>query len=204
MQSDTPKQFIELNGKPILMHTIERFTNAMPSVNIIIALAEVLQNDWKQLCNDHKFTITHTVCKGGATRFHSVKNGLELVPENCVVGVHDAARPLVSTETILNTFETAQQKGNAAPYVPISDSIRNVNGDSNAAVNRDDIVIVQTPQCFQSNLIKKAFEQDYQDGFTDDVSVLEATGTSINLVSGNTENIKITTARDLKIAQSML
>jgi 2-C-methyl-D-erythritol 4-phosphate cytidylyltransferase len=204
MKSELPKQFIELNGLPILMHTIMRFRNALPIIQIMVALSDSYREQWEILCTKHNFIIPHTLCSGGETRFHSVKNALELVPTDAVVGIHDAARPLVSTPTILNTFEKAEQKGNAIPAIAIFDSIRKVENEINKAVDRNDYRIIQTPQCFHSNLLKKAFLQPYQALFTDDASVLEAMGEKINLVEGNKENIKITTSEDLILAKALI
>jgi 2-C-methyl-D-erythritol 4-phosphate cytidylyltransferase len=204
MNSDIPKQFIELNGKPVLMHTIDKFVAAMPSIQIIVVLANVYKAQWMQLCEKHNFSIPFQLTEGGVTRFHSVKNGLTLVPNDSIVGIHDAARPLVSVTTIHATFEAAQRLGNASPAITISESMREINGDDNKSVNRSNYVLVQTPQCFQSTLIKKAFLQNYTPSFTDDASVLEATGEKINLVEGNRENIKITTPYDLVVAEAMM
>ena len=204
MNSAVPKQFIELQGKPILMHTIEKFKVAIPEINIVLVLSSNYSEQWKVLCDKHHFTIPYQITNGGETRFHSVKNGLALVPENCVVGVHDAARPLVSIQTILKAFETASEKGNASPAIPLTESIRIIENDTNKAVDRSNYLIVQTPQCFRSNLLKKAFLQEYQATFTDDASVVEALGEKINLIEGNRENIKITTHQDLIIAEALM
>ncbi|MGZ4038440.1 MAG: IspD/TarI family cytidylyltransferase, partial [Bacteroidia bacterium] len=145
------------------------------------------------------------LCEGGDTRFHSVKNGLAHVKDsNGVVGIHDAARPLVSVETIRNCFETAAQKGNAVPVISLSESLRHIENNLSRAVNRSDYKIVQTPQCFKTGLIKTAFEQDYSSAFTDDATVAEQAGLKINLVEGNPENIKITTPADLVIANAFM
>ncbi len=204
MKTSVPKQFLELNGKPIVMHTIEKFKAAIPEINIVLVLANQLTKEWEELCKTHNFKIVHQLANGGETRFHSVKKGLELVPENCVVGVHDAARPLVSIQTIINAFETAKQKGNASPAIPLTESIRLIEKDKNQAVDRNNYCIVQTPQCFNSNLLKKAFLQVYSPSFTDDASVVEAMGEKINLIEGNRENIKITTLQDLIIAKALI
>jgi 2-C-methyl-D-erythritol 4-phosphate cytidylyltransferase len=204
MKSDTPKQFMLLAGKPVLMHTIERFREAIPGINIVVVLAGNLNDQWRELCKEYRFTVPHQLADGGSTRFHSVRNGLAIIPPGCLVGVHDAARPLVSVKTILSAFATAGQKGNACPFVPVFDSLRKVDGENNVAVDRNSFRIIQTPQCFQSSLLKQAFLQDYSDQFTDDASVLEALGEKINLVEGNAENIKITTAKDLIIAEALL
>lgn len=204
MNSDVPKQFILIDEKPVLMHTIEKFYHSFSGINIIVVLANQLVDEWKQLCEKYNFNIPHQLTNGGETRFHSVKNGLILVPENAVVGIHDAARPLVSIETIKKTFDAAEKSGNGIPCIPISESIREINGNQNKTVDRNKFVIVQTPQCFHSSLIKKAFLQEYNSLFTDDASVLEATGEKINLVEGNKENIKITTAQDLIVAEVLM
>ncbi|MES2397159.1 MAG: 2-C-methyl-D-erythritol 4-phosphate cytidylyltransferase, partial [Bacteroidota bacterium] len=193
MNSAIPKQFLELHGKPVLMHSIEIFVKAIPEINIILVLPLSYRKQWETLCKKYNFTIPFQLADGGETRFYSVKNGLALVPENTVVGIHDAARPLVNIQTILNAFETAEQNGNASPAIQINESIREVKDNNNKAIDRSTIFIIQTPQCFQSNLIKKAFLQEYRHSFTDDASVLEAMGEKINLIEGNRENIKITT-----------
>lgn len=204
MKSAIPKQFIELQGKPILMHTLQKFFDALPAAILIVVLAKEYEDTWKTLCKQHQFSIVHTLTTGGATRYESVKNGLELVPDAAVVGIHDAARPLVSTATIVKAFEEAELMGNASPAIPLTDSIRRVKGKENTAVDRNQYTIVQTPQCFQSHLIKKAFLKPYQTDFTDDATVLEAFGEKIHLIEGNRENIKITTSQDLIIAEALL
>lgn len=204
MNTPIPKQFLELHGKPVLMHSIEIFAKAIPEINIILVLPLPYRKEWETLCKKHNFIIPFQLTEGGETRFHSVKNGLALVPENAVVGIHDAARPLVNIQTIINAFETAEQKGNASPAIQINESIREVKNNNNKAIDRSTIFIIQTPQCFQSNLIKKAFSQEYRHSFTDDASVLEAMGEKINLIDGNRENIKITTPLDLIIAEAIM
>ncbi|MES2592235.1 MAG: 2-C-methyl-D-erythritol 4-phosphate cytidylyltransferase [Bacteroidota bacterium] len=203
MNSAVPKQFIELLGKPVLMHTIEKFVAAISDITIVLVLSPAHREQWETFCKKHNFTIPCQLADGGETRFHSVKNGLALVPDNAVVGIHDAARPLVSTKTIISAFETAELTGNASPAVSVSESIRELKNGLNKAVDRNHYYIIQTPQCFQSDLIKKAFLQQYTPAFTDDASVLEAMGEKINLVEGNRENIKITTPEDLVIAEAL-
>lgn len=204
MQSVVPKQFIELCGKPILLHTLQKFIDVIPEIKIVLVLSLDFKKEWESICKKYNFNYPVELAQGGETRFHSVKNGLALVPNNCIVGIHDAARPLVSADTIKNTFKTAQKKGNASPFVPQNESIREIMGSENWAVDRNSYVIVQTPQCFESSLLKKAFLQDYNSSFTDDASVLEAIGEKINLVEGNRENIKITTQQDLIIAKALM
>lgn len=204
MNNAVPKQLIELKGKPVLMHTIAKFFKAIPEITIIVVLADQLYEEWKMLCKKHNFTTPHILTDGGETRYHSVKKGLDLVPENCIVGIHDAARPLVTEQLIINLFETAQQKGNACPAIPVTETIREVVDGNNRSVDRTNYFIIQTPQCFQSSLLKKAFLQPYQPTFTDDASVLEAMGEKINLIEGNRENIKITTSQDLITAEALM
>ncbi len=204
MKSDVPKQFILLQGKPILMRTIERFTHSFPDIQIIVVLNAQYRDEWKSLCEKHQFNIEHTITEGGQTRFHSVKNGLALVPDNCLVGIHDAARPLVSYNTIITAFNTAEETGNAIPAVPLTESIRFLENGENKAVDRNKYSIIQTPQCFHSSDLKQAFMQEYQSTFTDDASVLESIGKKINLIEGNKENIKITSPQDLMLAELIL
>jgi 2-C-methyl-D-erythritol 4-phosphate cytidylyltransferase len=204
MKSAIPKQFMELQGKPVLMCTIHKFFTSLENCSIIVVLAKEHQEEWKALCKQHRFIISHELVDGGETRYASAKNGLTLVPDACIVGIHDAARPLVSATTILKTYEEAELMGNASPAVPLSDSIRRLKGKENTAVDRKDYMIIQTPQCFHAHLIKKAFEKPYRAEFTDDATVLEAYGEKIHLVEGNRENVKITTQEDLIIAEALL
>jgi 2-C-methyl-D-erythritol 4-phosphate cytidylyltransferase len=204
MQSERPKQFVELNGKEIIVHTIEKFLTYDPDINIIIAVHEDFEHHLQGLISNYHFKNCRIV-KGGKTRFHSVKNALDTCSDSTgLVGIHDAARPLVSIETISRCYSTAREKGNAIPCVTLSESIREINGEKNKAVNRNNYRIIQTPQCFLVSEIKKAFELPYNDRFTDDASVLEANGGTVHLVEGNEENIKITLPKDLLIAKTFL
>jgi 2-C-methyl-D-erythritol 4-phosphate cytidylyltransferase len=204
MQTSIPKQFIEINGKPMLMHTMEAFLNDATNPDFIIALPRELIVEWKKLCQLHHFKITHQIAEGGPKRFHSVKSGLKLVPDNALVAIHDAARPFVSKDTIQRCFEMASRKGNAAPVVPFNESVREVSGVLNKVVDRPNLRIVQTPQAFHSSLIKNAYKQNYSEEFTDDASVLEKAGYQINLVEGNVENLKITFPADIPLAEFLL
>ncbi|MBL4652173.1 MAG: 2-C-methyl-D-erythritol 4-phosphate cytidylyltransferase [Flavobacteriales bacterium] len=204
MESTTPKQFIELKGKPILMHSILAFFRFDEAINITVVLPEHQISVWKQLCEQHNFQIEHEVIKGGEERFHSVKNGLNVISEKGIVAIHDGVRPLVSKDTLTRCFEEAEKSGNAIPIVDILETIREVQQENSHAVSRDNYKLVQTPQCFDVELIKSAFKQEYQSNFTDDASVAEAFGIMINLVEGNRENIKITTPSDLLLAEALL
>ncbi|MCE7994197.1 MAG: 2-C-methyl-D-erythritol 4-phosphate cytidylyltransferase [Roseivirga sp.] len=204
MKREIPKQFIPVAGKPILMHTLQAFHNFSAEISIILVLPESQILGWKSLCAQYKFDIPHKTTVGGETRFHSVKNGLSNISGGGLVAIHDGVRPLVSDQIILNSFAIAEQKGNAIAAIPLKDSIRWSNGIDNKVVNRNDYQLIQTPQTFQIALIKKAFDTAYDSGFTDDASVLEATGATINLIEGDYSNIKITTPEDLIVAESLL
>jgi 2-C-methyl-D-erythritol 4-phosphate cytidylyltransferase len=205
MKAALPKQFLELNGKPILQHTIERFHQYNPSLGVIVVLNQEYILFWKDLIRTMQFDIQHDVIEGGSERFFSVKNAIDFIgEENGIVGIHDAVRPLVSLRTIENGYEIARQKGNAVPVTYINDSLRQMKDGESAIVDRNQYRIVQTPQCFELSLLRKAFEQPYHISFTDDASVVESFGERIHLVEGNRENIKITTAEDLKMAEALL
>jgi 2-C-methyl-D-erythritol 4-phosphate cytidylyltransferase len=207
MGQQVPKQFLELAGKPILMHTIEKFYNTSPELNIILALPENQFDYWEELCYKYGFTkIPHQIVAGGKTRFDSVKNALKLVTESGIVAIHDGVRPLVSAQTITNCIVAAQINGNAIPVVDVVDSLRFVSKqeNTNKAVTRSCYKSVQTPQCFKTEIIIKAYEQDFDESFTDDASVVEKLGYQINLVEGNIENIKITSPIDIALAEPLL
>jgi len=204
MQTDIPKQFIEIQGKPILMHTIEAFLAYDASLQIILVLPLAQINYWNELCAKQNFTVRHKIVVGGETRFQSVKNGLSAVNSPTLVAVHDGVRPLVSAETIARCFDEAERNGNAIPVVELVDSIRQISADGSLSVNRTLYKLVQTPQVFDAELLKNAYEQPYSAVFTDDASVVESLGIKINLVEGNRENIKITTVFDLVLAEVLL
>ncbi len=204
MESEIPKQFIPIQGKPVIMHTIEKFRSFDPKIEIIVVLPEVHIDLWKEMCNEFKFDIVHSIARGGAERFHSVKNALSLLPDDSLVMIHDGVRPLVSHKSIDRVLQKASEMGNAIPYIDINESIRKVIKGKSQSVKRSDYKIIQTPQAFKTNLIKTAYEQEYKDSFTDDASVLEATGVNINLVLGNNKNIKITRPIDLIITERLL
>ena len=204
MKSEIPKQFIEIAGKPILMHTIERFIDFDGSIEIITVLPENQLRFWSDLQKKYSFTIPHTLVKGGKTRFESVRNGLGFTDEPGLVAIHDGVRPFVSIDTIRRCFETAGKLGNAIPVISPSDSLRIETENGSMPVDRTKIKLIQTPQVFRTDLIMYAYRQDYLPEFTDDAIVLERTGAKINLVEGNRENIKITTPEDLLVARSLI
>ena len=206
MGSDIPKQFLPIGGRPVLMRTLERFREYSVDLQIILVLPEAQQEYWHQLCLEYHFDVEYTLANGGQTRFHSVQNGLAKVPDNAigVVGVHDGVRPFPSIEVIRNCYETARQKKAVIPVIPVVETVRHLEGEKSKTVHRNDYRLVQTPQTFDIQLLKAANKQPYNDGFTDDASVVESFGYEITLVEGNRENIKITTPYDLKIAEVLI
>lgn len=204
MGADMPKQFLPLCGKPVLMHTIERFRSYDARLGIIVVLPHEQQQLWRELCQKHAFAVEHTVVDGGDTRFQSSKNGLAAVPDDAdgVVGIHDGVRPFVQAEVIARCFEAARKHGAALPVMPVTDTLRHVDADGRGHnVQRSEYRSVQTPQAFSIQLIKKAFSQPYDDAFTDDASVAEAAGATVVMVEGSRENIKLTTPYDMRIAE---
>lgn len=206
MGSNIPKQFLPIGGKPVLMRTLERFRAYDDALQIILVLPEAQQAYWRELCGQYHFDVEYRLANGGQTRFHSVQNGLALVPDEAegVVGVHDGVRPFPSIEVIRNCYETARTKKAVIPVIPVVETVRHLEGDKSVTVPRGDYRLVQTPQTFDIQLLKAANRQPYNDGFTDDASVVESYGFEITLVEGNRENIKITTPYDLKIAEVLL
>lgn len=204
MNSPVPKQFLKLDGKPIILHSINKFLDTDPNIEIILVLPQDYLKFWDALCAEFMFHKPIKIAHSGESRFHSVKNGLELVTEESVVAIHDAVRPLVSSKTILATFKAAEMYGNAVPAIPINDSIRQIESTRTIAVDRSRYCATQTPQCFRSDIIKKAYLQEYHYTFTDDAMVVESMGEQIRLVDGNPENIKITSPKDLLIAEVLL
>jgi 2-C-methyl-D-erythritol 4-phosphate cytidylyltransferase len=206
MGSDIPKQFLPIGGRPVLMRTLERFREYSQDIQIILVLPEAQQEYWHQLCDEYHFDVEYTLANGGQTRFHSVQNGLAKVPDDAqgVVGVHDGVRPFPSIDVIKNCYETARTAKAVIPVIPVVETVRHLDGDSSMTVPRDEYRLVQTPQTFDIQLLKAANRQPYNDGFTDDASVVEAFGHKITLVEGNRENIKITTPYDLKIAEVLI
>ena len=204
MKSEIPKQFLEVNGKPVLMHTIEVFKRYDSDIEIILVLPQNQYELWISLCVEYNFNTEYKIAFGGAVRFQSVKNGLDKISEEGIVFIHDGVRPLVSQQTIQNYFEMTMAKGNALPVVPVSESVRIVENRKNRVLDRRGIMLVQTPQTFATNLIIQAYNEAESENFTDDASVLEQLGETINLVEGNRENIKITYPEDLIFASALL
>jgi 2-C-methyl-D-erythritol 4-phosphate cytidylyltransferase len=204
MGAEIPKQFLELGGRPLLMHTIERFRTYDSSTEIITVLPEDQIRHWIELQAKYSFDVPQTLVKGGSTRFQSVMNGLDFVEPPGLVAIHDGVRPFVSLTTIGRCFETAARLGNAIPAILPSDSLRFMTGDSSSSLDRQKVRLIQTPQVFNASLIKEAYKQEYLPEFTDDAIVVEKTGVKIYLVEGNRENIKITNPEDLLISSVFL
>lgn len=204
MQTNIPKQFIELKSRPVLMHTMDVFVQYNNQINVIVVLPETQIENWNRLCKKHAFQTKHHIVNGGTVRFESVKNGLKMASDSGLIAVHDGVRPLVNQTTIAACFREARISGAAIPVVMPVESIRQVEGDKSVAVDRNIFRLVQTPQVFDANILKKAYEQEFNPLFTDDASVVEAFGVKISLVEGNRENIKITTPFDIKLAEKML
>lgn len=211
MKADLPKQFIRLCGKPLLMHTLERLHNYMPSAPIILVLHPEDISPWNLLCETHSCRIPHRITAGGSSRYHSVKNGLSFIQDNLdiqadtLIGIHDGARPLIDVETVNLVFEMAGRHGAAVPVVESRDSLRiQTDEGSNKALPRSRVVALQTPQVFRADLLLKAYKHPYQEIFTDDASVLENSGYDIHLCAGHIQNIKITYPMDILLAEILL
>ena len=204
IKSLVPKQFIELSGLPILMHTLSAFREYSSEIRIVLVLPQDDEERWKSLCAKHQFDVPLTIVHGGETRFQSVKNGLALVPDNSLVAIHDGVRPLVSSDIIGASFRLAAVHGTAVTAVRLKDSIRITDQDNTKAVDRSKFRLIQTPQTFKSELIKKAYQTKEEVSMTDDASVAEHAGHLISLFEGSYENIKVTTGDDLMVAEALL
>lgn len=207
MGGDLPKQFIPLEGKPVLMHTLETFHRWDAEAGLLLVLPEEHQGYWQMLCREIGCHVPHEITNGGETRFHSVRNGLDYLKargEQGLVAVHDGVRPFVTPEVIEACFAKAAITGAAIPAIPMVDSLRKMDEAGSHPVDRSHYMAVQTPQVFRFELLTTAYEQPYTPLFTDDASVVESAGHEIHLVYGNRENIKLTTPFDLMVAKAML
>lgn len=208
MGGDMPKQFMLLDNRPVLMHAIQVFYDYDPEIRIMLVLPGEQTEYWEKLCTDYDFSIPHQIALGGETRFHSVKNGLEACEiNNALIGIHDGVRPLVDKELIARVYEQAELKNAAYPVIPVVDSMRKRMDDLGVSipVDRSNYFLVQTPQVFKSGVLMEAYKQEYKMEFTDDVSVVEASGICRPvMVEGSRENLKITTPADLFIAQALM
>lgn len=206
MGGDVPKQFLEIGGQPVLMRTIRRFLAFDATLNIVLVLPASEQETWQQLCRRFDFDVPMTVVDGGDTRFESVSKGLSAIPDdaNGVVAVHDGVRPFVSVEVIGRCFDAAREEQAAIPTVEVVETLRRIGGDeAEKNVNRADYQVVQTPQTFDIQLLKRAYRQPYKEAFTDDATVVEQLGVKVSRVAGNRENIKVTTPFDLQVGEAL-
>lgn len=205
MGSKTPKQFLEIEGKPILRYTIEQFLSLGLPIEIIVVLPSESKEYWKQYCRQNAFLSRYIMPSSGITRFHSVQNALKYVPEGAIVAVHDGVRPFVSKEFLLSLFREAEKCEAVVPVIAPVESVREIDRATSEShpVNRDNYVLVQTPQVFHSELLLKAYSQPFSPLFTDDASVVEAMGYKVKLCQGSRANIKITTPEDLALAQAI-
>ena len=216
MGSDIPKQFLPIGGKPVLMRTLECFRKYSEDLQIILVLPKTQQAYWQELRREYNFKVEYLLADGGETRFHSVQHGLALIPDDAegVVGVHDGVRPFPCIEVIARCYETARTAKAVIPVIPIVETVRELgsgesridtlNSQPSKTVPRNRYRLVQTPQTFDIQLLKAANRQPYNDGFTDDASVVESYGHPITLVEGNRENIKITTPYDITVAEAII
>ena len=206
MHTAIPKQFLLLKGKPVLMHTIQAFYNSDSKPSVILVLHVDFHSYWEQLCKEHGFHIPVKLIQGGETRFHSVKNGLNAIDDssNFIIAIHDAVRPLISKRIIESSYKHAAQYGNAIVAIKSRDSVREVRENISKTLVREEIYLIQTPQTFQSLQLKKGYIQNYRSTFTDDASVVEATGVKINLIEGSYKNLKITFPEDIGILELLM
>lgn len=208
MGGEVPKQFLPIEGRPVLMRSIDVFVQAVPDIRIVLVLPDEQHAYWQQLCREYHFDTPVQIASGGDTRFHSVSNGLALVPDgetDALVGVHDGVRPFVSTETITACYHRAAVDGAVVPVIPVVETVRRLlPGGGSRTEDRAQFRLVQTPQVFRASLLKAAYRQPYVPTFTDDASVVEAFGHPVALERGNPENIKLTQPADLKLAHGLL
>ncbi|MBP5210870.1 MAG: 2-C-methyl-D-erythritol 4-phosphate cytidylyltransferase [Bacteroidales bacterium] len=204
MGFQTPKQFLELDGKPILRHTVEKFLSLPFDVEIVIVLADDMKEYWKEYCRSTGFIEHYCLPSSGMTRFHSVKNGLEYIPDGAIVAVHDGVRPFVTKEFLVKMFEKGESSPAVVPGISPVETVREVTGSESYLLNRENLLLIQTPQVFHSEILKEAYTQPYNPKFTDDASVVEAYGCKVEYTEGLRYNIKITTPEDLSVAERLL
>jgi 2-C-methyl-D-erythritol 4-phosphate cytidylyltransferase len=197
METTIPKQFLEINRLPILMHTIHCFYSFDSNCQIIVTLPEEWKSYWNELIDKYSFKIPHLIIDGGKERYDSIKNALDFC-ENTIIAVHDGVRPLVSHETIIRCLKLSEEKGTAIPTMPLKDSLRKFTKNGTQSVERKEYLAVQTPQFFQADILKSAYQIHFHEGITDDASLVEEAGFKIEITQGNEENIKLTTPMDLK------
>ncbi|MFA7081620.1 MAG: 2-C-methyl-D-erythritol 4-phosphate cytidylyltransferase [Bacteroidales bacterium] len=207
--SEIPKQFLPIGGKPILIRTIEKIRQAISDIKIILVLPKEYKDYWQLLCSEYGFSIEHKIVDSGDERFFSVKNGIDAIEdENAIIGVHDGVRPFVGLEVVRECMLVAEKLGTAIPAIKPLETVRLGRTENSthksSSFDRNEVFLVQTPQCFDSKMLKKAYSQSFDKSFTDDASVVEKLGYGINLVKGNRENIKITNPLDIIYAEILI
>lgn len=204
MKDEVPKQFMLINGKPVILYSIEAFYAYDTSVQIILVIHPDYLNYWNQMCEKIKISVPFKIVTGGKTRFDSVKNGLKLIEEDGLIAIHDAARPVITNEFIRNLFSEAEKYGSAMPGIPLNDTIRVIEGNTSRQIDRTFLRAMQTPQVYKVSELKKAYDQPFQPLFTDDASVMQSAGFNLHLVEGLAVNIKITNPGDMVMAETFL
>lgn len=204
MGGPVPKQYLDLQGKAVIIHTLEKFYRYDPEIKIVVVLAKDHLKFWKKISSSSEAALGCEVVTGGENRYDSVRKGLQLIPNGCIVGIHDAVRPLVSQETIGRCYRAAHDSGSGIPVLEMEDSVRMITAGGSENLERASLRRVQTPQVFRSDLIRSAYDQDFPSSVTDDASVYESLHGKLTLVAGNPENIKITKASDLDLASLII
>lgn len=204
MNTSVPKQFLHLSGKPLLFFSIYSFYNSFPDIKIIVVLPVDYITSWKRLCKKHRLNISHEIVEGGKHRFESVKNGLSLAGEAALTAIHDGVRPNCPESLIKRAFHRAAEEGNAVPAIPVNSSVRIKSHSSYSPVDRERVRLIQTPQVFLTRQLLDAYQQPYQDRFTDDATVVESLGIPIHLIEGEPLNIKVTNPQDLVILEALM
>lgn len=204
MNLNIPKQFMVLNGKPLLYYTLKTFLEAYEDMQIILVLPEEYIDNGKEIIDGFFDSARIQITTGGRTRFHSVQNGLELIQDEAVIFVHDGVRCLLTKDLIRRCYDAALEAGSAVPVISCKDSVRMITEDGNEMINREILKLVQTPQTFHSKILIPAFQIDYKDKFTDEATVVEAFGLKVQLIDGEDQNIKITTPVDAVMAEKIL
>lgn len=204
MKGSLPKQFLLLRGKPVIVFSMEAFYNYDPSIEINIVIHPDYIAYFEELSKNIGLSFPFVVAAGGEMRFHSVKNGLQLIEGDGLVAIHDAARPLISVDFVAKQFAEAEKHGSAMPGIALKDTIRQIEGDASQQLDRTKLRAMQTPQVFRVSELKKAYEQDYRPVFTDDASVMEAAGFPLYLTEGSPRNIKITLPEDIALAEALM